>query len=269
MKQVNILSICVVVLFCGCGTQPTRNSTIGSGPPSSPPSHAIGGNWQFSATSSVSSELPAAALTGSINQSGTSLIGTLHLDGWGCFDPRTAIGLSGAVTNGALSLTSVSIDGQVMTFDGRITEKIGFPDTFTGTYTVTGGCASGDRGSATGFSVASMTGNWAGNLTSNGGESIHWDTTLTQEGASSDGSFGLGGIVHFDNCFATGTITPGTLPDASFILGTSVVLEIKTDAAVIDFVGKADPDGLIRGSYTANAGSCELSGTGYLSPWEY
>ena len=44
-----------------------------------------------------------------------------------------------------------------------------------------------------------------------------------------------------------------------------VDLKIKTDAATITFLGNADPDGLIRGSYRARGGSCDLTGTGNLS----
>jgi len=131
------------------------------------------------------------------------------------------------------------------------------------------GCTSGDQGNATGYAVSSVAGYWVGKLTTDGGNAIHWDNQLNQGNATSEGSFGVSGTVNFDSCFATGTVAPGTFPDASFILGTAVDLEIKTDAATITFRGTADPDGLIRGNYTARGGTCELSGTGYLSPWEY
>jgi len=54
-------------------------------------------------------------------------------------------------------------------------------------------------------------------------------------------------------------------------LGTSVALNIPTDNGTIAFVGAAGPDegGLIRGTYTVTGGTCESTGTGYLSPWEY
>ena len=157
----------------------------------------------------------------------------------------------------------------MLTFAGSITRKIGFPDTFTGTYAITGGCASGDGGIATGYAVPSLTGYWAGNLTTDGGRTVHWDTQLTQGGPTLEGSFDLTGTVDFYDCFATGTMLSGTFPEGSFIMGTAVNLKIKTDAATITFLGTADSDGLIRGNYTASGGACELTGTGYLSPWEY
>jgi len=117
--------------------------------------------------------------------------------------------------------------------------------------------------------VNSLAGYWAGNLTTAGSGTIHWDVQLAQDGATSEGSFGLTGTFSFDRCFDSGTITSGTFPTASFIVGRSVNLEIKTTNGTITFLGTADPDGLIRGNFTASGGPCELTGTGYLSPWEY
>ncbi|MGA7929866.1 MAG: hypothetical protein WCA20_28210 [Candidatus Sulfotelmatobacter sp.] len=116
----------------------------------------------------------------------------------------------------------------------------------------------------------SIPGYWAGNLTTAEGETIHWDTQLAQGSATSEGSFGLTGAFAFDDaCFNSGTIKSGTFPSASFIMGTSVNLEIKTDNGTIAFLGTMEPYGLIEGNYTVSGGPCESTGTGYLSPWEY
>ncbi|MGA9988246.1 MAG: hypothetical protein WBP69_10725 [Terriglobales bacterium] len=50
-----------------------------------------------------------------------------------------------------------------------------------------------------------------------------------------------------------------------------MALNIPTDNGTIAFVGADGPDegGLIEGTYTVTGGSCESTGTGYLSPWEY
>src|SRR6516165_2840949 len=118
MKQLaSIAGLSVLVLFCACGAQGPGTLSPGSGtspgPPSNSSSHAIGANWQFSATSSVQIG-PPAKLAGSITQSGNSLAGAMHVDGWNCFDQRTVIGLSGTVTQNQVSLTSTSVDGQVL-----------------------------------------------------------------------------------------------------------------------------------------------------------
>lgn len=214
--------------------------------------------------------MPPLTIAGSITQSGGSVNGAVHVDGWSCFDQRATIALTGTLTDGNVSLASVPVDGQVMTFGGNISKKIGYPYTLTGTYAINGGCANGEQGNVTGYGVHSITGYWAGNLTTAGAETIHWDAQLTQGSATSEGSFGLTGIFTFDDaCFKSGTITPGTFPIASYIMGTSVVLEIKTDNGTLAFLGNADSDGLIKGNYTVSGGPCEPTGTGYLSPWEY
>ena len=258
-----------LVLLCGCGGGISASRPPAS-TPSSPPAQEqnISDNWQFSTTSTAG--MPPLTIAGSINQSGSSVTGAVHVDGWSCFDQRTTIHLTGTLTDGNVSLTSTSVDGQVLTFVGSISKKSGFPDTLNGTYAINGGCANGEQGNVTGFSVGPITGNWGGNLTTAGGATIHMSASLGQGGASSEGSFGLTGTIIFDDvCFKSGTITSGTGPSASFVMGTSVALEIKTDDGTISFLGKADPDGLIRGNYTVSGGACEPAGTGYLSPWEY
>ena len=93
---------------------------------------------------------------------------------------------------------------------------------------------------------------------------------MVQVGASLEGSFGLTGEFNFDGaCFRSGKLIPGTFPTPSFILGTSVALNIPTDNGTVAFVGTAEGDGVIRGTYRVAGGSCESTGSGYLSPWEY
>ena len=267
----------VLLLLCGCGagsgTSLPSNPTSGAPqtPPPGPPAQNISGGWQLSTTSSV--EMPALTIAGSINQSGSSVSGAVHVAGGSCFDQRNVIGLTGTVTDGNVSLTSASVGGQVITFAGSVTIKANFPDTLTGTYAIDGGCANGDQGNVTGYSVGAFNGSWYGELTSAGGADIHWGTNLLgQVGSSSEGSFGLTGAFNFNGaCFNSGKLTPGTYPTPSFHLGTSVVLSIPTDNGTIAFIGTAGPDqgGLIEGTYTVTGGSCESTGTGYLSPWEY
>jgi len=264
----------VLLLLCGCGGGVrTPPSSSPPGPPSGPPAQGqnISGNWQLSTTSTA--EMPALTIAGSINQSGSSVSGAVHVAGGSCFDQRNVIGLTGTLTDGNVSLTSASVDGQILTFAGSIPIQANFPDMLTGTYAINGGCANGDQGNVTGYSVGAFNGSWYGNLTTAGGADIHWGTDqLGQVGPSSEGSFGLTGTFNFDGaCFNSGKLTSGTYPTPSFILGTSVAINIPTDNGTIAFVGTAGPDegGLIRGTYTVTGGSCESTGTGYLSPWEY
>jgi hypothetical protein len=258
----------VILLLCGCGGGPGTSHLPSV---SAAQGQSISGNWQFSTTSTAG--MSPLTIAGSINQSGSSVSGALHVAGGSCFDQQNVIGVTGALTDGSVSLTSASVGGQVITFSGNITSKANFPDTLTGTYAINGGCASGDQGNVTGYSMGEFNGSWYGNLTTAGGANINWGTNqLGQAGPSTEGSFGLTGTFTFDGaCFNSGKLTPGTYPTPSFTLGTSVTLNIPTDNGTITFVGTAGPDegGLIEGTYTVTGGSCESTGTGYLSPWEY
>jgi len=87
--------------------------------------------------------------------------------------PRPCLLLAGLWRH---SLTSASINEQVIALAGTITKKDGFPYQLTGTYTMVGGCASGDQGNVTGYSVGAFNGSWYGNLTTAGGADIDWGT---------------------------------------------------------------------------------------------
>lgn len=267
-----LFSTLVLLYGCGGAVKPSNpSSNPPAGPPSGPPvqNQNTSTNWQLNATSTNHAGPSTANISGTIIPTGSVVTAALHVEGWTCFDQQTTVAMTGTLTDGNISMTSPAVSGQVITLAGTITKKSNFPDVLNGTYTVSGGCADGDQGNVTGFSVHSITGNWAGNLTTAGGGNIHWNAELAQGSADSEGSFGLSGAITFDSCFGAGTITSGTFPSASFILGQSVNLEIKTSNGTITFLGTAEDGGLIRGSYTASGGSCEPSGTGYLSPWEY
>src|SRR5208282_3351618 len=94
------LLLSVLVLLCGCGGGPgtsllPSNPTSG-GPAPTPPSppaqgQSISGNWQFSTTSTAG--VPSLTIAGSINQSGSSVSGAVHVAGSNCFDPLITVGL--------------------------------------------------------------------------------------------------------------------------------------------------------------------------------
>ena len=83
--------------------------------------------------------MPPATIAGSIAQSGVLINGAVHVNGSNCLDRLTTIGLTGTLTEGNVALTSTSADGQVITFGGSISKKVGFPYTFTRTYAINGG----------------------------------------------------------------------------------------------------------------------------------
>jgi hypothetical protein len=199
----------------------------------------------------------------------------VHINGSNCFDPLSTIGLTGTLTGSDLSLTATSLDGQVTTLTGTISDNTftatHLPGEFVGTYAINGGCAGGDKGNVTGVKISSMAGNWAGDLTSETGDTNRLVVSLAQGAATSEGIFSLTGSAGFEvgTCFKSAKIVSGTFPSGSYVMGNSVSLEIETDNGVIVFLGKAKGDGLIRGNYTLVGSTCEPTGTAYLSPWEY
>ena len=271
----SILWLATLLLLSGCGGGKTSGPTSGStsdptsGPP--PPGASAVSNWQFSTTSTVSG-MPPLTIAGTITVSGTSVSGAVHVSGSNCFDRLTTMGLIGTLTGGNLSLTSASVVGQVATFTGSLSNPgPSFPQQFSGTYAINGGCAGGDQGNVSGVKVGSMGGNWAGDLTSGTGDINRLTVTLAQGSATSEGIFGLTGTAFFEvgTCFTSAKILSGTFPAGSYVIGNSMSLQIETDNGLIVFVGVDKGDGVIRGNYTLGGSTCEPSGTGYLSPWEY
>lgn len=282
MKHLASISpILALVLLCGCGGGGYQGTTGGapggagggvSPSPSSGPN--IEGNWQFGMTSTVPGA-PPLTIGGSISPSGSSVSGAVHINGSNCFDPLSRVDLTGTLRGSDLSLTATSVDGQVTTLTGNIADDTltatHLPGQFTGTYTINGGCAGDDKGSVIGVKVSSMAGNWAGDLTSQTGDTNRLVVTLAQGVATSEGIFALSGTASFEvgACFKSAKIMSGVFPSGSYVLGNSVSLEIQTDNGVIVLLGKAKGDGLIRGNYTLDGSTCEPAGTAYLSPWEY
>jgi hypothetical protein len=235
----------------------------------------IAGNWQFSTTSTAG--MPPATIAGGIDQSDSSVSGAVHVDGSKCFDRLTTIGLTGILTGSKISLTSVPVDGEVVTFTGSVSDDAlnGTDSAITGTYTVTGGCANGDHGNVTGLKIPFIANILNGTFTDSAGQTFAVAGDDAQFGApSSEGSFGIEGEVTFTTpCFSSGTITPGTFPSGSYIIGSSVALEIETDNGTVTFLGTLNRDrNQISGNYTVAGGTCAQTGTGVIgvsSPWDY
>ena len=223
--------------------------------------------------------MPSLTIAGGITQSGSSVSGTVHVDGSSCFDRLTAMSLTGTVTGDNISLTSTPVAGQVTTFTGSITDNAltgtFSPGQFTGTYTISGGCANGDQGSVTGIKIPFLANVMSGTFTTSAGDTFDVAADEAQSSTpSTEGSFGIQGTITFrTSCFSSGTLTPGTFPSGSFIMGTLVALEIKTGNGKVNFAGTLDRDkGEISGNYTASGGTCDQTGTGVLftlSPWDY
>lgn len=272
-RWVSILRLSALLLLCGCGGGYNSPPSPGSNPGSN-----IVSNWQFSTTSTVPGTLPLT-IAGSVNQSGGSISGAVHVDGSNCFDRPTTIALTGSLSGNTVSLTSASVAGQVITLTGSLTDHA-LTDAFsggqfTGTYAINGGCANGDQGNVTGIKVPYIANILKGTFTAFGGETFDLTGDIAQHGgAGPEGSFGITGTAtFFGSCFTSGTFTPGAFPSGSFIMGTSVALRIETSNGTLDFVGtESMANGQITGDYTVSGGACVQSGKAILvgtSPWDY
>jgi hypothetical protein len=51
----------------------------------------------------------------------------VHVDGSNCFDPLITVGLTGTLTDSNISLTSASVNRQVITLAGTVAKKDGYP----------------------------------------------------------------------------------------------------------------------------------------------
>jgi hypothetical protein len=217
----SILWLSALVLLCGCGGGGYRGAAGGGIPAPTPDPPAPGlnivSNWQFSTTSTVPGT-PSLTIAGSINQSGGSISGAVHVDGSNCFDRPTTMGLTGTLTGDNISLTSTSVAGQVATFTGSTTDNA-LTDAFsagrfTGTYTIKGGCANDDQGNVTGIKIPYIANILNGTFTASGGGTFDVAGNVAQySNASPEGSFGVTGTVTFHtSCFSSGTIGFGKFP---------------------------------------------------------
>jgi hypothetical protein len=124
--------------------------------------------------------------------------------------------------------------------------------------------------------VPAVTGHLTGSFTPSGEAAFDVATDVNQGSARSEGSFALTGTASFNTpCFNTGLITSATFPSGSFIIGTSVVLQIETDNGTVTFRGVANPAGdVIDGEYAVSGGTCDQTGTAVLGnagagQWDY
>jgi len=271
-----LLSLVVLLGGCGGGQPPDANSRRTPTPSPKPTGQNNVSNWQFSTMSTVTG-MPSLTIAGSINVSGSSVSAALHVNGSSCFDQLTTVALTGTVTGVNISLTSTSVRGQVTTLAGSITNlAVSYSaGQFTGTYSINGGCASGDQGNVTGVKVPYMANLLSGTFTDLGGGTFSLSGDIAQDAsAGSAGSFGVSGTATLNtSCFGSGTITAGTFPSGSFIMGTSVALQIDTSNGRILFAGTWDMNqGVISGNYTISGGTCDQTGAAILvtsSPWDY
>jgi len=215
------------------------------------------GNWSVTATSS-NPAIGTFHVGGNLAQSGNALSGTMYVVGSLCFDDSLPISLTGTVNGQQVTLASTDINGQVFSVAATATTD----SALSGTYTITGGCGSGDSGTAAANVVPSISGTWGGSLVGSGGSSVALNINLVQSAtASADGSFALTGDLVYagSSCSASGTIT-GAFVAGSYILLNADTVEIDGSVGNVSYINvllddSQNPQNML-GTYQVDFGLC-------------
>jgi hypothetical protein len=251
---------CMLACLAGCAKSGGGNGN-GSNPP---PSVSVSGNWEIQATQTKGTA-PFSSLAGFINDQGNSTTGsnftTAALQATQsqtslCYGSGAVIPLEGALQGGQLGLTSFSVDGQFLTLTA-MEDSTGTH--LTGTYSISGGCADGVKGTITGTEYAVLTGTYSGSVTgSSPARTIVLTLSQIPQG-SGDGIFLVTGSAVFGgfNCFTNGTLPNST----SYVIGSFVSLTLNTDdanGAQVVMTGTIDSaaDTFTVNSIAVNGGNC-------------
>jgi hypothetical protein len=244
------------------------------------------GNWSIAATSNgglarqsskkhksqIKSNVSADFFVGgNLTQTGSNVAGTMYIVGSDCLDSSSGIAFTGTVKGTQVTLTSPSLEGQVITITASGTST-STTTSLTGTYAVTGtGCDVGDTGTLTANLVAPITGTWSGPLSNcdagvNGCSNATISIDMTQATTvSTDGTFALTGNITYTNSgcgTVSGTITGG------FIAGQFVTLNANTtdtsegtESFTYDFALLDNPTTPLNmtGTYDVSGGNCDGS----------
>lgn len=171
------------------------------------------GNWYLQASSQTdASRIPQ--LGGLLTQTGSTISGVVHVSNSSCFEWVTDVPVSGVINGDNITLTSDSIEGQVITISGLANENA-----LSGNYSIAGGCADGDRGSVSAVLVPPATGRWSGPFPSNGTDQSVV-ANFVQDAPNAGGYSALSGNLSFTGspCFASGTLAA----EQSWALGNLV-----------------------------------------------
>ena len=206
-----ILLIAILTVTCGCG----GNSVV-------PYEAAASGNWAIYSTGSQ----PAPVTGGNLDFSGNSATADFYLPGDACFSPGSLRLTGTSDRDGNLTLTSTSVDGQVVTLTGALAEtNSSIP---SGRFTVKGGCANGETGSFDGELIPSLSGSWTGNATFglSGNTSFTVPVTLAIQQGSSPTAFWfpVSGTLQLaqNSCsLSSGQLTQNVLVDSSDVYESS------------------------------------------------
>ena len=214
------------------------------------------GNWSVAATSS-NPAVGTIHVGGNVTQTGSALSGSMFIVGSMCFDVSQPVAFTGAVSGSNVTLTSADVNGQIFSVVATATSS-----SMSGTYSITGGCADGDSGSADGNLVPSITGTWNGTVVGSGGSSVTLSVDLTQDTtASADGSFPLTGTLAYvgSTCSVSGTISNAFVAGSYVLINADTVETDGSDGQVFynnTLLDSSTAPQNMTGTYETSAGLC-------------
>jgi hypothetical protein len=253
-----LLSLLLILSSCGG----SGSSTGGDNPPPPTQPQLSSGNWSLHSSSQVG-PVGTVYIGGNLDHSGTSITGVMHIANSSCFDVATDVPFTGTSNGSNVTLASASISGQVISVTGTIINS----KSMTGTYTITGGCAAGDRGSITGTFVPSISGTWKA-TEAVGAQTLTTTAVITQRSTpAAIGVFPLTGSISFSGATASGCFSGGTLDALSFIAGDIVAVLGNMDGQgggtgqliYVGFIDNPAAPTKIEGVYDAESSRCSLS----------
>jgi hypothetical protein len=178
------------------------------------------GNWSMAATSNGSAG--TFNIGCSLTQSGSSLAGTMYVVG-SCISTSEQVAFTGSVSGNNITLASSGGSGQVITLS-----LTGTASSLTGTYSVNGGCDTGDSGTVVATPVASVTGTWNAPILNDGAgdPNVTLSMALTQATTpSANGTFALTGTLTYtgSTCEASGTISSASIAGPYLVINANTV----------------------------------------------
>jgi hypothetical protein len=240
----------LLLVACGGSMVSTMNQPI-----------MMSGNFNMTA---VSQTVSNTVFVGGALQSDPSghVTATMHTNDikFACFDNVSGITFAGTLTSqGQLSLTSSSINGQTMSVSAMVSSD--GKTISNGTYSIAGtGCLpSGDHGTLSGSAVQVVSGTYNGSFFMNG-STINASLAIKQGAAGADGSFPVTASATFTNSGACGGFTAaGSEGGSQEGLFVSTQMVPNTGATIITFSGLfADSTAkTINGAFAVSGGLCD------------
>lgn len=213
-------------------------SACGGGGNSSTAPVNMAGNWQFTGNSTTFGYTFTA--TGQVNQTKSSISGTLSLSGSPC--AQTAE-FSGSLSGTSLSVTA-NESGQNVSFTGTVSAD---GNSLSGTYAApSGGCTNGDTGTWSGSRVSMLNGLFRGTLAAQNGLPANVIAEFKDDEGHVIGTATLTNSLCFQSLNLTGTVS-----------GVNVELQSSEETQSLMFRGTFDQQNKsLALNYSVLGGSC-------------